>query len=252
MMSRIRSMFTGTALRRGVLLALLALCPVALTGCWLFAAEGRMAGTKVEAEYKGLANSSVAIVIYADQATTDEFTENRKEIATFVATQIREHIPTAQVLNPQEVINWQDDTINWYGLPEKDIAKHFKVDRVLYIELLTYSARMGGGYGDLQGHIRANCRIFEAGTPGSAAAWTGLIDEKWPKDAPLDATATDERAVRARTLQVFAESLINYLYDHKEYDNPMRDDTVQPAPGSDVGPSPSSGTGKDIGKDIDK
>lgn len=209
---------------RPFLLASMVLVPFALSGCWLFAAAGQVAGTKVTAEYSGLKNASVAIVVYADQATTDEFTENRKELSTFVATTLRSKIPTVRVLNPQEVINWQDDTVNWFGLPEKDIAKHFSVDRVLYIELLNYTSRMGGGYGDLQGDIRANCKIFERESVGNSPVWTGTIESRWPKNGPLEATASDERAVRSRTLQLFADDLVSHLYDHREYENSMRDD----------------------------
>jgi hypothetical protein len=198
-------------------LLLLMLCPFLLSGCWLFAAEEEMKGEKIPAVYTGLPDKSLAIVIYADQATTDEFTDNRKEVASFISAQFREHMPSVRLLNPLEVINWQDDTLNWFGLSEKDIGKHFSVERVLYIELLEYSNHMGGGYGDMQGHIKANCKIIEVDAHGDAPVWSSVLEVRYPQDGPATATKSDETNIRARTLQIFATDLVHNFYDWQKF-----------------------------------
>jgi hypothetical protein len=197
---------------------------LALPACgWLAGMNERMNGAKVAAEYHGLENKSVAIVVYAAQATTDEFPKAREDISQFLALQMRLKMPTTRILNYQEIINWQDDTINWDGLTEKQIGQHFSVDRVLYVELLDYSTRMGGGYGDLQGHLRANCKIFEVDAPGNAPSWTALMDTTWPHGHPLEASRTSETTVRKRTLEIFAEDVTNKFYDHKEFEKMLNE-----------------------------
>jgi hypothetical protein len=182
-----------------------------------------MSGKPIEAEYHGLADKSVAIVIYADQATTNEFPAAREEISSFLAGEMRDHIPTARLLDYHEVTNWQDDTINWFGLTEKQMGQHFGVDRVIYIEMLDYAVIQEKGVGDLQGHIRANCKVFEVDSPTAAPAWSEVIDVSYPEDRPIDASQTTPDAVRSHTLQKFTETLVERFYDHHEIEKNLNE-----------------------------
>src|SRR5438128_75656 len=113
------------------------------------------------APYAGLADKSVAIVVYAPAATMDEYPGAREEISDFVATQMREHMGSTRLMAPRDVIYWQNDTLNWQNLSAKDVGQHFKVDRVLFIEVLDYSMRRPTGVSNLQGRLRAQCKIYE-------------------------------------------------------------------------------------------
>ncbi|HUO10389.1 MAG TPA: hypothetical protein VM008_18935 [Phycisphaerae bacterium] len=199
-----------------LLLAGLLIPALALPGCNLLGFQEEVQGHPVEAQYKGLADKSVAIVIYADQATTNEFPAAREELSAFISTKFRENLSTTKLLDYHEVMNWQDDTINWFGLTEKQIGKHFGVDRVLYIEVLDYSVHQKGGVGDLQGHLRANCKVYEIDTPGNDPAWSTLLDVSFPEDHAADPSQVPPDAVRSRTLDKFSEALLNCLYDHHE------------------------------------
>jgi len=176
---------------------------------------------KLIADYHGLDDKSVAIVVFTAQANTDEFPNARKEISAYVANKFRLHMPTSRLMNYDEIIQWQDETINWFGLSEKDIGKHFSVDRVVYIEVLAYEARSDKSYGDLQGHLRANCKVFETDTPGNTPAWSGVIDVTWPQYKPVAASQTNEITVRTRTLDNFADALVGHFYDHEKEDIPL-------------------------------
>jgi hypothetical protein len=193
---------------------------LALAGC-TNAVGGRKA--MVVADYPGLQDKSLAIVVYTAQANMDEFPGTRKDISSFVANQFRLHMPTTRLLNFDDVISWQDDTINWFALPEKDIGKHFSVDRVLYIEVLTYEAKNANSYGDLQGHLRANCKIFEVDSPGNSPAWSGVIDVSWPRDKPLPPNQGSEVMVRSRTLQGFAAELVGHFYTRQADEIPLQE-----------------------------
>lgn len=206
------------ALFAGLLLA----SPLFLSGCWLFAAEERVNGKEVVAQYLGLDDKSVAIVVYVEQATVNEFPHAREEISAHIASQISQNLPKTRLLDPKDVIRWQDDTINWFGLSEKDIGKHFGTDRVLMIELLAYSAHMKDGYNDLQGNIRATAKVYEVDSPEAIPAWTGSFDTRWPKDGPLDSERTNEVVVRKHTLELFAENVVRCFHTHREIDKPIR------------------------------
>jgi len=178
----------------------------------------RIWGKRVIAEYHGLAGKSVAIVVFVAPATIDEFPSAREDVSAFLTAQMRTNMPSVRLMDYRHVIRWQDDTINWFAMSKKQIGRHFGVDRVLYVEVLTYASRMEAGYGDLQGRLRTNCKIFETDTPGDAPAWTALTDVTWPQDRPLEPNRMSEVAVRQRTLNVFAEQVIGKLHNHKEFD----------------------------------
>jgi len=202
---------------RIVCCALAVAASASLSSCGFIAGKvEQMAGKSVVAEYHGLAKKSVAIVVYASPATLHEFPSARKDISMFLDMQMRLKMPDIRLLNYLEVIRWQDGTTNWFAMKEKLIGQQFGVDRVLYVELLTYSSRMEAGYGDLQGQLRANCKIFETDTAGDEPAWTALMDVTWPKDRPLDPNQFSDVAVRQRTLDIFAKEVTDKLHDHKD------------------------------------
>jgi hypothetical protein len=200
----------------------------ALAGCGLFRPREGVSPTPAGGPYAGLADKSVAIVIYAQPATTDEYAGVREEISAFIANQLRQHLPTTRILDPQEVITWQNSTINWFGLSERDIGRHFSVDRVLTVRVLDYSTKRILRYSDLQGRLRAKCLITEIDPPAAATApdgrpatadtapaapaWAGVIDAAWPPSRPLDPTQTNENAVRLRTLEAFAARLVGHFH----------------------------------------
>jgi hypothetical protein len=212
------------------LLPLLLLLPLALSGCQLMGYSEEVQGHAVDAQYKGFVGKdskdgkSVAIVIYADQATTNEFPASREEISAFLSTKMREKLPSIKLLDYHEVMNWQDDTMNWFGLTEKQIGKHFSVERVLYIELLDYSVHTGKGFGEIQGHIRANCKVYEVDSPTDTPAWTSVLDVFYPEDHPIDPTQSSPDALRASLLEKFADKLSNCFYDHHEFDQGVPDE----------------------------
>jgi hypothetical protein len=209
-------------------LASLIACSSALAwgGCLLLPAFKPAAGpAPYGAHYSGLADKRTAIVVYVPRSTVDEYPSVREEITGFLANKMRAAIPSSgvasTVIDPALVIEWQDSTFNWRNLPENEIGQHFQAERLLCIQVLDYSTRKIIGQSEMQGRLRAQCRVFEipdappasqpAGYAPTQAAWTSLIDIKWPPDRPLAPTQTNEGAVRYRTLDSFSERLVGYF-----------------------------------------
>ena len=187
-----------------------------LSGCGLFGGGGEASRKyPLAAPYAGLADKSLAIVVYAQPATINEYPDARKEISTFIAAQMREHLPNTRLLSPQDVIDWQDDTLNWYALTEKEIGRHFGVDRVLFVEVNEYGTHKVIGFSNMQGRLLAYCKVFDTEAAAAASTtpvWTGVVDASWPPDRPLDPTQTNEAAARQRVLDAFADRLVRYFY----------------------------------------
>ena len=214
--------------------ALVLAVPLLLGGCGFLGLGTAPAPTLVTrmqgSAYPGLTDKSVAIVVYAPSAVVNEYTGVREEISTFVATEMRGRMPTTRLLDPRDVINWQDSTMNWANLSARDIGRHFGVDRVLTIEVLDYSTKRPMGVSNMQGRLRAQCRIYDTADAAQgpdagghlAPAWTGLVDAAWPSGKPLDPTQTNEAAARLRALDEFANLLVGYFYARPEAETSIR------------------------------
>lgn len=204
--------------------ALVILTAAALPACgWLAHAQERQIGREVAAQYQGLQDKSLAIVVYADPAILFEYPDARKEVSAFLAKKFHAAMPSVRMLDYNQVINWQNETMNWQALPEKDIGKHFGVDRVLYVELTDYGTRDPGAQDLLRGRIRAVARVFEADMPGNAAAWRGEYAVFWPETGPATYGGSDDRTARIRVLDRFSERVVNAFHDHRERDPSIRE-----------------------------
>lgn len=211
-------------MRRSILALALLAAGGGLASCgFLAGAFQQQTGKAVEATYRNLDNKSLAIVVDPDPATALEYAGARTEIGAFVTAQFQQNMPNVKLLRYQDVIRWQDETLQWQGLPVKDIGKHFGTERVLYIELLDYRTREAGATNLLRGHIHAMARVFEVDTPGPNAAWEKEFDVAWPPTAPMDVLKANDTAVRKRVLEVFSEQLVGQFYDHKEGSESLRE-----------------------------
>ena len=204
--------------------------PLLLAGCGVIGfgpgAQEELETRATGAAYRGLADTSVAIVVWAPLATLDEYAGAREEISASVAAQMRGHLPTTRLVEPKEIIRWQGETLNWESLPAGDIGRHFKVDRVVLIQVLDYSTKRPLGVSNLQGRLRAQCKIYDtapaAGTALQPPVWTSFVDAAWPSGKPLDPTQINEAAVRQRTLDTFADVLVRYFYESRERASSIR------------------------------
>jgi hypothetical protein len=199
------------------LLALAGVCAtLSLAGCVGDPGKYGEEDKEIPVEYSGLAGKSVAIVVYADDATTWEYARAREEVSAFVAQALRVGIPTIRLVDYHDVLQWQDATLNWYGLPIKDIGKHFDVDRVIYIELLQYSSREPGTTDLLRGSVKANCSVYETDSAGDKPAWSGTIAAEFPEKGPEDPLKSNDLIVRKRALETFAGTLTQHFVQVKD------------------------------------
>lgn len=116
-----------------------------LPGC----AAGKLIGAMAEAEesqrlvetpprYRGLENRTVAVVVQTDYATMFEHPGLVSTVTGGVTAWIGRHVPNAQVLSPDLVLEWQYRTPQWNALPLGDLPRQLTVDRVVFIDVLEY------------------------------------------------------------------------------------------------------------------
>jgi hypothetical protein len=198
----------------GVLFLLL----LTVGGCGFLAmATHNVVGSKVAASYAGLAKHSVAILVYSDDATTFMYPQARREVSSFLTQQLEKHLPTARLLDYHRVLAYQNGDPNWEALPIKTIGRHFSVDRVIYIELIDYSAHAPGEQRLLRGHIKANVYVYDTHLPGDGRVFSTTLNVYWPRNAPEPVFDSDANLVRMNTLTRFSRDVARCFYNWRYY-----------------------------------
>ncbi|HTV47553.1 MAG TPA: hypothetical protein VMG59_03825 [Phycisphaerae bacterium] len=222
---RRRLLINSQALTRAGSLLLLAVMILNCAGCAFFATAYQNArGTSVSAQYTGLDNHSVAILVYADDSITFMYPQAREEISGFIADQFQKNMPSVRLLDYQQVIAYQDQTPGWESLPIKSVGDHFSVDRVLYLELVNYTTHAAGATDLLQGHIEANVYIYDTKLPGDGLVYQTHVDVYSPANGPAPPFDSDENSVRMAALGEFSRDVVRNFYNWHNY-APDQDNT---------------------------
>jgi hypothetical protein len=168
----------------------------------------------VDAEYTGLDNHTVAIVIFADPGVLFYYPYARNELSLLIASQMQKNLKGVRILDPSRVIGYQNDTLDWEAQDKTQLGKKFGVDYVLYISLTTFETKEMGMEYLFRGDIQADVAIYDAAKDERQAnVWSATgLHVVHPKQA---IPAENDLAVRRETESKFADELVKKFYRHK-------------------------------------
>jgi hypothetical protein len=208
----------------------LAAAVLGMSGCgWLAGAYERTNGRFVAGEYKGLADQPTAIVVYVPDALLSEYTQAEAEISEYVKTNLIQTVPSVRLVTPAQVIAWQTEEPKWKSLSQAEVAEHFHVSRIIWIEVVVYRTKESGVEGLVRGRISTNVRVTETVDEKTVrVGWEKQVDVDWPTDGPRDMMRLTETKARQHTLELYGKTLANVFGDHREFDPtlPERRDSV--------------------------
>jgi hypothetical protein len=200
----------------GLVLLALASAGCEQTGYLLYLfAPGTPAKT-VEAEFSGLENHRVAVVVYADPRVQYEYPFVRLTVATAVGSELRKGLKGVGLVEPAKVIKYQDQDTSWESMGKTELGKALGADHVLLISLVEYATREPGSMDLLRGRIIAQCSLYQTDLPErDSGVWRGKdISIIYPQGGPVGA-GQDDTAIRVATERLFAEELARKFYKHK-------------------------------------
>lgn len=184
----------------------------------------------VKAEYDGLDNQTVAILIYADQEILYVRNHADAQVAAFVAKAFEEargrgKLSGMKLVPVAKTAKYQERT-DWYNMEIVDVGRKFGAGRVVYIELEDYSRKEIGSPNLLRGRISAAVKVYEVTEKGSPhppknPVYAARINQIWPEDSPVSATDHSLIWVEQGTLARFAKKVAKKFYTHIQ-DPPKR------------------------------
>ena len=177
----------------------------------------------VPAEYDGLEDRSVAVIVNADYATLVEHPEVVGQITANVAVRIARHVKGVTVLPPGEVLEWQYRTPQWRALAYGEIATELGVERLVYIDLYEYRLNPVGNSYLWDGVAGANLGVIEAdGLAPDEFVYTRNIVERFPDQEGVGREAARREDIARGLLTLFVQRASWLFYRHIEDKYPDR------------------------------
>jgi hypothetical protein len=170
----------------------------------------------IKAEYP-LEAEKLAIVVYAGTDVLFTYPAVPLEISRDLVNEILKNLrpKIKQIVHPVEVVRWQESNLDWTNMSPLDIAKTFKVDTLLYVEIEQYTTVEERSSNLFRGHIRANVQVVKVGAENNPVFKTKTpMDVLFPEDRPVGVVDAESQ-IRVGTGLLFAQKLINKFYDRE-------------------------------------
>jgi len=204
--------------RIGILVALAVLTAGGAGGChtlfaWAFAE--RHPKQSIKAEYN-LEAERLVIVPYAGTDILFNDPTASVEISYAVMNEICRNLRgrLKMIVPPVEVTRWQESNLEWPNMTLPDIAKAFRCDTLLYVELEQYTMTEERSANLLRGHAKARVQVVKADSPRNPVYET-TVETTFPEDRPVGVQEISERLIRQYTNAVFARAVARKFYDHE-------------------------------------
>jgi hypothetical protein len=193
-------------------------------GCQVMGIVGAVSGQlerakKIEvlAEYDGLRNRSVAVVVQSDLSLLYEHPTVAPNVAANLSGKIAAEVEGAKVLDPRVVLQWQWQTPNWTALPYGEVAEELGVERVVVVDIHEYRLHPPGNSWLWDGVAGATIGVIErGGFEHDEFAETFSVVEKFPDMEGVARDSANARQIETGLLSKFIQRIAWLFYDHIE------------------------------------
>ena len=207
---------------RATLIALTLTALSTLSGCglvpWMAHAIGGGERTvQVEAQYEGLANQSVAVMVAAADTTLFQYPKMTDRICKSVSQRLNKHIEGVTLMNPEQVLSYQSENPYWHTLRYSRLIERMGVDRIVLVDIVDYRTHEPGNKHVYKGVATANIGVIEAqaADPDNFAFHTTVTTE-FPDDTKVGLVNGDQQTLALALTKRFSRRVGWLFYDHEE------------------------------------
>ncbi len=215
---------TNKALRLRIapLLALGVGCHMAcLVACqpagWL---AGAVAGGErtvdVAAEYRGLEQKKIAVLVAAPHTVLFEFPLAPLTVSRAVSGRLAADIPGATLSDPKQIVAFQRKNPQWLGVPTSQLIERLNVQRLVMIDLAEYSTHEPGNAHQFRGVVVAQISVTESGGDRTNnAAYSQVVSARYPEESGLGLLEEDADTIKLGMIDLFSRRVSGLFHDHK-------------------------------------
>ncbi len=216
------AMLRSATLRLPLFLAAIAMT-LCLGGCNVFNYVSRglapaVTTVKVEAEYLGLKDKSIAVLVVPNAGTQLHFPDAQLDVCKAVTARINVHVPGVKVINPDDIVAYQKQNPHWITLPYGELLEALKVERIVHISLTQYDVHEPGNRHVWRGNIAARVSVaeLEADNPDNFV-YSKVVHVMYPQDSSIGLLHSDRETIELGTLKQFAYITAG-LFHNYEYE----------------------------------
>ena len=170
----------------------------------------------VPAEFDGLKNHRVAVVIFAKETTQFEYPWAVLNLSAMTSARLRAGVKGLTTIDSQKINAYQRKNLHWVAMDKTALGKALKADFVLYVSLVEFSTVEEGYVDLLRGRINGEIKVYDCSkSEDDACVWTcENIRTQFPKTATVR-TAKNEAEIHSKILIIFSEELARKFYSYK-------------------------------------
>jgi len=170
----------------------------------------------IPAQFDGLKNRSVAVVVFAPESTQFEYTWAVLNLSAMTSARLRAGVKGVTTIDSQKINAYQRKNLHWAEMDRTALGKALKADFVLYISLVEFSTVEEGYVDLLRGRINGEIKVYDCSkSEDSACVWTcENIRVTFPKTATVR-TARNEADIHSVIMAKFSEKLARKFYSYK-------------------------------------
>lgn len=204
-------------------MAVLLAAAMAMPGCAIggWVADSLAGGerrVKVEADYEGLADQRVAVLVAADQHTLFYTPRARERIVREVSAGIAEHVPGATLTDPAEVAEFKRQNDHWAALRVSRLLEQIEVDRVVLVDLVEYRTREPGNQHVWRGQVTGNVAVHAAdATDPDNPVYYRTINVTYPEDSDIGVIHpdTEDETIELGMVKAFGRDVVRLFHHHE-------------------------------------
>ena len=202
---------------------LLATVTISLAGCVGTASNlmYMLQGMKIEAAYDGLKKSRVAIVVVSDASSYGPDTLTNI-VGRAMSIRLSTNVNGIDIVPQNELGNWKD-IHGWDEVDFREIGKGVEADRVVAIEIGSYSIHEGTTM--YKGRAMVTTTVYDMEEDGVVVFSQGPAEYQFPKSHARPALSTSESQFEAVYLGMLVDNISRNFYDHERVDAVAEDAT---------------------------
>ena len=171
---------------------------------------------QVEAQYRGLDGKSVAVMVAANDHVLFRHPTATLDVCRAVTARLVKEMNTVTVVDPQQVIGYQNSNPHWDRVPYGKLIDAMGVERIVFIELDDYQTNEPGNphlwHGRISGHV--GVIAHDASDPDQFVFYAPVTAE-FPEQSTVGVVNTDAERIRLGLRTNFSRDAAGLFYDHE-------------------------------------
>lgn len=199
---------------------ILALASLAVSGCNVVGYVSHVvAGDRTvtyKAEYPGLQNKSVAVVVALSEVAAHRQPELALQVSRAISAKLAQNVPGIQITNPQQVIEFQKQNPTFLVTPVGDILARLKVQRVVYVDVSDFNLHEPGNAHEWRGLIEANVTVAADDAPSvNDPVYSRAVRGEYPEGGHTGLLESDARTIQLGVLETFSRNTAQLFHDYE-------------------------------------